>query len=283
MIDLHTHSTASDGACTPGLLVKEAASKGIWAFALTDHDTIDGVAEATAAATEHNIRLIPGVELEIDWGHGEFHLLGLGLFAPSQNFIDMLAEFSRVREERNLIIMDKMNRMFGLKATYEAICALAGDGSKSVGRPHFASYLIRHHKVKTAELAFDKYLGMGKPLFVKKAGIDFERACAAIKESGGIAVLAHPATLRMAISKIQEFFKSFKDRGLDGVEAYHPNATVHNCERYEAAALASGLLVTAGSDYHGDRRKDRKLGNSAGGIAIDDRFLPEVLREKIIN
>jgi predicted metal-dependent phosphoesterase TrpH len=279
MIDLHTHSTVSDGSLSPAELMQEAAKKQVHTIALTDHDTIDGIPEAreAAAALDRPIRLIPGVEVEIEWPHGEFHLLGLGLTAPSPSLTSLLAEFSAIRQNRNLAMLDKMNHLFGTKADYEDILAIAGEKRMSVGRPHFASYLIRNHKVKTQEIAFSRYLGVGQPLYVKKPGIDFERAQAAIHESGGIAVIAHPATLYVSAGKIAAVFEEYRDKGLDGVEAWHPNATVHACQRYEAIAVNLGLCVTAGSDYHGDRRKDRKLGQTAGGLNIDDRFLPAIL------
>ena len=279
MIDLHTHSAVSDGSLSPAELIYEAAEKQVHTIALTDHDTIAGIPEArkAAAALDRPIRLIPGVELEIEWPHGEFHLLGLGLTAPSPSLTNLLAEFSQIRQNRNLAMLDKMNHLFGTKAAYDDILAIAGEKRMSVGRPHFASYLIRNHKVKTLKLAFERYLGVGQPIYVKKPGIRFERAVAAIHESGGIAVIAHPATLYLSLSKIPAVFHELKDRGLDGVEAWHPNAPVRACKRYEAAAVSLGLCVTAGSDYHGDRRKDRKLGYTAGGLKIDDRFLPSLL------
>jgi predicted metal-dependent phosphoesterase TrpH len=279
MIDLHTHSSVSDGSLSPAELIREAAENQLHTIALTDHDTIAGIPEAreAAAALDRPIRLIPGVELEIEWPHGEFHLLGLGLTAPSPSLTSLLAEFSTIRQNRNLAMLDKMNRLFGTKAVYDDILTIAGEKRMSVGRPHFASYLIRNHKAKTFDIAFDRYLGVGKPLYVKKPGVDFERAQAAIHESGGIAVVAHPATLYLSFNKISAALQKLKGKGLDGVEAWHPNATVHACKRYEAIAVHLGLCVTAGSDYHGEWSKGRKLGRTADGLKIDDRFLPGIL------
>jgi predicted metal-dependent phosphoesterase TrpH len=279
MIDLHTHSTASDGTLTPAALVREAAGKRLSTIALTDHDTIDGIAEARKAADmlEGRIRLIPGVELEIEWERGEFHLLGLGLDAPSPSLLGLLDEFSRIRQNRNLTMLDRMNHLFGMNATYEDILA-ESKSAASVGRPHFASYLIRCRKVKTVELAFKRYLGVGMPLYVRKTGVDFERAAAAVHESGGIAVIAHPSTIYVSMGKLPDLFRDLKEKGLDGIEAWHPNARVHTCKRYEAMAVDIGLCITAGSDFHGQRRPDRKLGLTAGGLKIDDRFLPDALR-----
>jgi predicted metal-dependent phosphoesterase TrpH len=284
MIDLHTHSTASDGSLSPAELIREAANKRLQTVALTDHDTIRGIPEAqkAAAALQGRIRLIPGVELEIEWDRGEFHLLGLGLAAPGPTLLALLDEFSKIRQNRNRIMLDKMNRLFGMNAAYEDLLPPDGKPNASVGRPHFASYLIRHHKVKTPELAFERYLGVGKPLYVRKPGVDFERAAAAIHESGGIAVIAHPATIYVSMGKMPPLLAALKEKGLDGIEAWHPNAKIAACKRYETMATDIGLCITAGSDFHGEHRPDRKLGFTAGGLRIDDRFLPPALREEIL-
>jgi predicted metal-dependent phosphoesterase TrpH len=276
-IDLHTHSNASDGTLTPALLIKEAAAKDIRVLALTDHDTVDGIAQAQEAAAVQDVRLIPGVELEIEWERGEFHLLGLGLDTASRSLKELLSALSKIRRERNFAMLDKMNRLFGLSAGYDDICALAGERA-SVGRPHFASYLIRHHKVKNMEMAFTNYLGFGLPLYVRKPGVEFDKAVDVIHEAGGFAVIAHPATLCLSAAKTAGVLEQLAARGLDGVEAWHPNATVSGCQRYAEMAALLGLFITAGSDYHGERRKDRKLGITCGGRKIDDSFLPEPLR-----
>jgi predicted metal-dependent phosphoesterase TrpH len=263
--------------------MREAANKHLHTVALTDHDTIGGIPEAQEAAAALDVRLIPGVEIEIEWDRGEFHLLGLGLAVPSPSLLGLLDEFTQIRLNRNFLMLDKMNRLFGMNASYEDLLVSGRKPSASnisVGRPHFASYLLRHHKVKTMDLAFKRYLGVGMPLYVRKPGVDFARAAAAFHESGGIAVVAHPATLHVSMGKAPDLFRSLKEQGLDGIEAWHPNAKVQACKRYEAMAADIGLCVTAGSDFHGERRPDRKLGCTAGGLKIDDRFLPDALRKE---
>jgi predicted metal-dependent phosphoesterase TrpH len=279
MIDLHIHSTASDGSLAPAELIRLAVQKQLRTVAITDHDTIGGIPEAQRAVVSAGgcIRLIPGVELEIEWSRGEFHLLGLGLVSPSLSLIELLEEYSQIRQNRNRIMLDKMNALFGMHAVYEDLLPPDEKSNVSVGRPHFANYLIRHHKVKTPELAFKRYLGVGQPLYERKPGVAFTRAVAAIHESGGIAVVAHPATLYVSMGKTPALFRELQEQGLDGIEAWHPNANVPTCKRYEAMAADIGLYVTAGSDFHGSSRPDRKLGRTAGGLVIDDRFLPSVL------
>ena len=280
LIDLHTHSTASDGSLTPSLLMEEAAKRGLSAIALTDHDTVNGLEEAARAARERGIRFIPGIELEILWNQetgGEFHLLGLGITRPSRGFTAAVTELSRRREERNLEIVEKMNKA-GVTVSYDEVRALAGPKVRghSIGRPHFAALMVKRKIVKNRNQAFLRYLGRGKPFYMPKAGLEFERAAAAIKESGGIAVLAHPMSLYVAWGRLPNLIENLKERGLDGLEAWHPTAKVRDCKRLEELGKNLGLLVTAGSDFHGEARPDRKLGLTAGGKKIDESFLESI-------
>jgi predicted metal-dependent phosphoesterase TrpH len=286
MIDLHTHSTASDGSFGPEALIEEAAGKGLTALALTDHDTLDGLEEAGKAAARRGLNFIPGVELQINWKNaffggpnsnqqfmGEFHLLGLGIRRPSADFLKALEELRHLREKRNLKIVARMNGL-GIETSYDEILALSG--GKIVGRPHFGSLLISKNIVKNQKQAFARYLSPGKPLYAAKAGLEFEKAAALIKESGGIAVMAHPMSLYISWGRLPELMKNLKERGLDGIEAWHPTARYNSCARLEGLGRGLGLIITAGSDFHGETRPDRSLGISAGGKIIDESFLEAI-------
>ena len=273
MVDLHTHSTASDGSFTPSLLMEEAAKRKISAIALTDHDTINGLEDAARAAGELGIRFIPGIELEINWAEGEFHLLGLGIRQPSPDFKAAVGELARRREERNREIVEKMNKA-DIAVSYHEIQAL-GSGH-SIGRPHFAAFMVKQKIVKNREQAFLRYLARGRPFYMPKTGLDFERAVAVIRESGGIAVLAHPMSLYVAWGRLPALVENLKERGLDGLEAWHPSAKISACKRLEELGKNLSLFVTAGSDFHGEARPDRKLGITAGGKKIDDFFLEAI-------
>jgi predicted metal-dependent phosphoesterase TrpH len=284
MIDLHTNSTASDGTLSPSALIAEAARLGLSAIALTDHDTTGGLQEAAKAAGENGIRFIHGIELEIAWKtNGEFHLLGLGLGRLKDGFAAAIEELRRRRLERNLEIIDRMNKA-GIEVSYNEISALASDSdaagsdpaAHSIGRPHFAAYLAERKIVKNREQAFARYLGKGKPFYIPKVGLEFEPALTLIHESGGIAVLAHPMSLYTAWGKLPELIKSLKEKGLDGIEAWHPSAKVSSCKRLEDLGKKLGLFITAGSDFHGEARGDRKLGFTAGGRKISESFLEEI-------
>jgi predicted metal-dependent phosphoesterase TrpH len=276
MIDLHTHSIASDGSLSPGDLIEEAAKRGLKALALTDHDTIKGLEEAKMAAKAKGIGFIPGIELEILWGQkseGEFHLLGLGIQRLTPSFMEAVEELSRRRQRRNLEILDRMHEL-NVNVSYDEVQALSG--GHSVGRPHFAALLVNRRIVKNREQAFSRYLGRGKPFYAPKEGLEFERAVEAIKSTGGIAVLAHPMSLYVAWGRLPELVKNLKSQGLDGLEAWHPTAKVRSCRRLEELGKALGLYVTAGSDFHGEARPERKLGITAGGRKIEDSVLEAI-------
>jgi len=300
MIDLHTHSNISDGDLSPDKLVKEAVRQGLRAIALTDHDTINGLESAKKAAFSENIQFIPGIEINIDWNGGkgvpgvgpggEFHLLGLGINSPTQNFISKIEELIRRREERSRKILDKMHEL-SIEATWEELLDLAehgieensdDSGKHSLGRPHFAALLMKKKIVKNVNQAFTRYLGVGKPLYVPKEGLIFEEAVSLIRESGGIPVLAHPISLFVAWGRLPDMIKTLQKRGLMGIEAWHPTAKPGSCRRLEELGKSLGLYVTEGSDFHGHVRPDRKLGYSSRGRKIEDAVL-EAIPELVPN
>ena len=283
MIDLHTHSNASDGDYSPAQLVREAEKRGITAIALTDHDTLDGLESAKNEAQAAGIRFIPGIEISIRWNGegnasglgpgGEFHLLGLGIRSPSSAFLSAIDDLSRRREARNREILDRMHEL-SIEASWEELLALSG--GHSVGRPHFASLLVKRKIVRNREQAFARYLKMGKPLYVPKAGLAFAEAVALIRESGGIPVLAHPMSLYVAWGRLPDLVKVLKAGGLMGLEAWHPTAKAKSCHRLEELGKALGLYITEGSDFHGAIRPDRKLGCSNRGREISDTILAAI-------
>jgi len=286
MIDTHTHSNASDGSFTPALLIREAKKKGLCAIALTDHDTLDGLAEAENEATACGVRFIRGIEININWKRisdrenvtglgpgGEFHLLGLGIKTPSQNFLEAVAGLARRREERNREILGRMNEM-GMETSWDDVLAMSE--GRIIGRLHFAGLLVNKKIVKNREQAFTRYLQPGKPLYIPKSGLDFTEAVTLIRESGGIPVLAHPGSLYLAWGRLPGLVKVLKDRGLAGIEAWHPNAGTRFCRRLEELGRSLGLYITEGSDYHGNVRPGRELGFSNKGRKIETSILDAI-------
>ena len=286
LIDLHTHSTASDGNLSPTALVKEAAKRSISILALTDHDSIGGLIEASKAAIENGVNFIPGIEFEINWKEdfkGEFHLLGLGINRPTYEFNTAVEEMNLRREKRNLGIVEIMNNT-GIELSYDDVKAFSGSRlipGSSIGRPHFAALLAQRKIVKNIDQAFKRYLGKGKPFYIPRIGLEFDHAVEIIHKSGGIAVLAHPMSLYVSWGRLPEMIANLKERGLDGIEAWHPVSKLSACKRLSDLGKSLGLYISAGSDFHGDNIPDRKLGRTAGGKKISDSLLDESFREII--
>jgi predicted metal-dependent phosphoesterase TrpH len=296
VVDLHTHSNASDGDFSPAQLIREGKKRNITVLALTDHDTIGGLEEAQSEADAVGLRFIPGIEISINWKRGagvcglgpggEMHLLGLGIKNPSPAFTTGIAELSRRREERNLIILDNMNAL-GIEASWDDILAEALSSTNhasriSIGRPHFANFLVKKKIVRNRDQAFARYLKPGKPLYAPKAGLPFGQAVAIIRESGGIPVLAHPMSLYVAWGCLPDLVKVMKSQGLMGIEAWHPIAKAKDCRRLEEMGRSLGLYITEGSDFHGTTRLGRSLGISNKQRQISDAVLEAIpeLNEK---
>jgi len=295
VVDLHTHSNASDGDLSPAQLLREAKKRGVTVLALTDHDTLGGLKDAQNEADALGVRFIPGIEISINWKRGagapglgpggEMHLLGLGIKSPSPAFLAAISELSRRRDERNREILDNMNAL-GIEASWDDILAEArlvstnptgaSIGSLSIGRPHFASFLVKRKIVRNKDQAFARYLRPGKPLYVPKAGLPFEQSAALIRESGGIPVMAHPMSLYVAWGCLPDLVKVLKNQGLMGIEAWHPIAKVNACRRLEEMGRKLGLYITEGSDFHGATRLGRYLGVSNKGRTISEAVLEAI-------
>ncbi len=279
MIDLHTHSSASDGSLSPSSLIDYGASKGLKIMALTDHDTIAGLEEAKASSEKNNILFIPGIEINIEWPTGEFHLLGLDLKKPSSSLLDIIAFLRKSRKTRNEEIVEKMQSS-GINVSVEELKNMFS--TDSLGRPHIADYLVSKKIVKNRQHAFDKYLARHMPFYVPKVGANLDEAIIAIKDSGGIPVLAHPLSLYLSWGKIEPVLQDIFDRGVEGLEAWHPGVRVVEAKRLEEMAKRIGYFITAGSDFHGEHvRNDRKIGKTSGGLSIDERFWLQELKPQI--
>ena len=307
MVDFHTHSNVSDGDLTPAELINEAVRRGLSAIALTDHDTIEGFEGAREAIkTQKNgkkLHFIPGIEINISWKSknksirigpgGEFHLIGLGITSPTPGFIEATKRLSHSRNQRNREILNRMYELSiitDIEQAWSELLAIAGgkNGTErqksgySLGRPHFASFLIKHKFAKNQNQAFDRYLGVGRPLYVPKDGLLYEEAAVFIRQSGGIPILAHPFSLYLSWGRLSDFIKNLKDMGLAGIEAWHPIARAGSCFRLETLGHSLGLYITEGSDFHGSSHPERRLGYSSKGRKINDNLLeaiPELRQE----
>lgn len=279
MIDLHSHTSASDGTFEPAQLIQQAADKKISVIAVTDHDTTAGLQEASTEAKKIGITFVPGIELNISWPTGEFHLLGLGLKNESSELSYLIQKLQEDRLTRNERIIKKMQDD-GIDISIEKVKEMFPDAS--LGRPHIASYLVTNKICKTNQQAFDKFLGKGRKYHVERAGADLNSAIHAIKTSGGIPVIAHPLSLYLSYGKLPGVLKDIRNRGVEGLEAFHSCVRKTDALRLEEIAESLGMFITGGSDFHGDKnRKDIKLGYACNGEKIPDRLWFDELLPKI--
>jgi predicted metal-dependent phosphoesterase TrpH len=250
-IDLHTHSTASDGSRAPADVVQAARAAGLSAIALTDHDTIAGLNEATAAGERLGIRVVPGVELSAVEGGVETHVLGLHLSELSELEHPLVA-LREMRVTRALRIVERLNQL-GVRISIDDVQAQAAGGA--VGRPHVARALIAIGACGDFREAFDRYLGNGRAAFVPKDHLSMVDAIATIHRAGGLAVLAHPAQ-----GGTRERLSALAGLGLDGVEVLHPSHSWEDSQRLDSLASELDLVRSGGSDWHGTSDGSRVLG-----------------------
>lgn len=251
LVDLHVHSTASDGSRTPADVVHEAMRVGLAAIALTDHDTVAGISEATATAASLGVRVVPGVELSAVEGDAETHILGLHLSDTRdlEARLVVLREMRRTRAERIVLRLNEL----GVRITLPAVLDQAAGGA--IGRPHIARAMIAEGWAVDFRDAFDRYLGNGKPAFIAKDRLPVSEAIELIHSAGGIAVLAHPAS-----SGTRDRVEAFVALGIDGLEVRHPSHTPEDVARLSALVDHFGLVPSGGSDWHGSGDGPRTLG-----------------------
>ncbi|HXE53693.1 MAG TPA: PHP domain-containing protein [Tepidisphaeraceae bacterium] len=262
-VDLHCHSTASDGTFTPSDVVDLAVRNGLSALALTDHDTIGGVAEAAAAARNAGIDFLPGIEISCDVPKpATMHLLGYGVDPASPVLLDLTRRLIEGRNDRNPRIIRKLNEL-GVAITMQELEAEANGGV--IGRPHIAAILRRKGYVSSIKQAFDKYLAPGGAAYFDKERVSPEQAITLVKQSGGLPVLAHPSQLRTENdAQLERTVKDLVDLGLVGLEVIHSDHDAAQVEKYSKLADRYGLLKTGGSDFHGTNKKDISLGTAHG-------------------
>ncbi|MDB4907443.1 MAG: hypothetical protein JWO05_2227 [Gemmatimonadetes bacterium] len=250
-VDLHAHSTASDGSRPPAEVIRAAHAAGLQALALTDHDTVDGIPEAEAEGERLGVRVVRGVELSAVEGNVETHLLGLHLAEP-RLIAEQLESLKVMRIARAERIVVKLNDL-GVRVGMEAVLAQSGEGA--VGRPHVARAMVAEGWATDVRDAFDRYLGNGRPAYVGKDQLTLADAIATVHRAGGIAVLAHPGGggTRARIEQLAAI-------GLDGVEVLHPSHNAEDQARLRALTDHFGLVASGGSDWHGAAEGPRTIG-----------------------
>lgn len=251
-IDLHIHTTASDGLLTPLQVIEFAKETGLSAIAITDHDTINGYLAAKKKAEELDIELIPAVELSTSHRGEDFHLLGFLIDCENPEFLKKINSFQEERRVRGEKMVEKLNEL-GIDLSMETVERIAGESS--VGRPHLADALLKEEFVHTYDEAFARYLGYHAPAYVPKGFLTAKEGIDLIHLVRGVAVLAHPGT-----SRSHQAIYDFIQLGLDGIEAYHSKHDRETTQHYINSANKLGLIYTGGSDCHGRRAQKTLIG-----------------------
>lgn len=260
MIDLHTHSTASDGTLSPAELVLKAAEAGVKTLALTDHDCVAGIAEAQQAATRNGIRLIPGVELSVMWAKRTLHLVGLDIDVNNQALRDALDEVLKFRRWRAEEIARKLEE-YGVENALGGAQAVAK--TDLIGRSHFAHYLVEQGHARNIRQVFKRFLVRGKPGHVGGEWMELETGINLIHQSGGVAVLAHPARYNLSRTRLRGLLKELKALGADGIEVVSGSHSKDENQIMAQHALDFELPASQGSDYHGPEKPWVQLGKLA--------------------
>jgi len=257
LYDLHCHSTASDGILSPESLVSRAKAQGVTHLALTDHDTISGLDTASAVAKDEGITFIPGIELSTEWSGVGVHIVGLNVGTSSCVLTDAVEAQTQARHARAEEIARRLQKE-GFHGVLEGAKQYANGGA--IGRPHIARYLIEKNIVKDMGQAFKKYLGAGKIGDVKQTWLSLEAVVAAIAESGGVAVLAHPLKYKMTLSKLRLLVSSFKAVGGLAIEVVSGKQTLNQTQSMASLAKRFELAASCGSDFHSPENGWQELG-----------------------
>jgi predicted metal-dependent phosphoesterase TrpH len=279
VIDLHTHSVLSDGTDPPERIPELAAAAGCSAVALTDHDSLDGIGAARAAAAAAGVTLVPGCEISckasgLAGEEGSAHVLVYFVEDGPNRLTDELVELRRERFVRNRRLAERLAEL-GVPVDYEAVVARAG-AEESVGRPHFAQELVARGHVADIDDAFGRLLANGRPAYVPKARLTPADVAGLARDSGGVAVLAHPLSLGLAPHKLERRVRELADAGLAGIEAIYARYTPEQRSLLRRMAAAADLVATGGSDYHGTFKPGLAVGTGQGDLDVPDDVLEQL-------
>lgn len=272
-VDLHVHTTASDGSDSPREVVYKAKKLGLKAIAITDHDTFGGIDEALRAAGDIGMDVLSGIELSTEYEDKEVHILGYLMNIKDESLVSHLEFFRESRVERIKKIVHKLQEL-NFPLSMKEVLAQAGDGT--IGRPHVARVLVQKGVVNSIGEAFDEYIGQGGAAFVPRTKYTPFKAVDLIRRAGGVAVLAHPG-----LANLDDYIPGLIEKGLQGIEVYHPQHDQADVEHYLNVAKRWDLLVTGGSDYHGrDARGHETLGTATVPYHVVEKMYRLARRKK---
>lgn len=274
-IDLHTHSTFSDGTFTPLQLVKYAEEKGLKAFALTDHDTTEGVKEAKSIET--NVEVISGVEISTRYDKKEIHIVGLYVNENDADLNKQLKYYREKRVTRNFEILEKLNSL-GVNITIDDVKeSCTGD---VISRAHIAKALVSKGFVGSYTEAFDRYLGDNKCAYVPRETLNYEESMELITKAGGVPVLAHPLLYKMSDTNLENMMVKLRQKGLKVVEVYYSTHSNSDTQHIMAMANRVGLIYSGGSDFHGATKPKIDMGTGMGKLAVPYEILEKIRGER---
>ena len=273
LIDLHVHTTASDGTCTPSEVVRLASEAGLSAIAITDHDTVQGYPEAAKAGLQYGIEVIPGIEISTRY-RGAVHILGYYINPASEALSEALNWIVQNRDNRNRKVCELM-QADGLPVYYEEMKARFGD---VVGRPHFASVLVELGLAKNVQDAFARFVEKGQKYYLPRTFLPIEHSVEIIAEAGGLPVLAHPFQYRLNEISLRELIEHCMEHGLVGMECYYTGYTAGQSAYLSRLAEEYGLLRTGGCDFHGQNKPNIQLGRGYGSLAVPYKLLQALKR-----
>lgn len=278
-IDLHVHSNASDGSFTPSEVVHLAHKAGLHHFALTDHDTVDGVAEAIQASEAYpTLTVIPGIELSCYYDNREIHIVGLYVNYKDSLFLQELKNLKDMREKRNQDMVQKFVDA-GISLTMDEL--KHGNPKSVITRAHFARVLVERGLCQSKNEAFDKYLGIGCPFYLPKPKVTPEQVLKIIQNAGGTAILAHPYSYKFSKSELKALLdRHLIDLGLSGMECYYSTYDQGQIQELRSIAYERNLLVSGGSDFHGVVKPDISIGIGRGNLNIPEKLLDQIVAHR---
>ncbi len=275
-VDLHCHSTHSDGTLAPAELIRLAAELGLAAVALTDHDTVAGLPDFLAAPAPAPLKRLGGVELSCEDEGRRIHVVGLGIRSEDGELEAMLGQVREWRRRRNREMAARLVEL-GLLEDSPDLARLI-EQVEVLGRPHLAATLVAGGKCRTMREAFSRFLGRGRPAYVPRQVSPLDEALRVVRGAGGVTIWAHPLTMgSLTVAKFQRLAGDYAGRGLDGVEAYYSEFNLHQTRTVERVAAEAGLLLSGGSDFHGEHIPDIALGTGRGTLRVPATVLPPLL------
>lgn len=272
-VDLHTHSTYSDGTFIPKELIAYAKEKGLSAIALTDHDTVSGVSEAIGYGAEYGIEVIPGIEVSTEYEDTEIHIVGLFVDVNNKELLSALDNFRLGRQNRNKEMVDKLNAI-GVNINYNDVLANAGGGV--ITRAHIAQEIIKKGYALSNNEVFDRYIGKNKPAYVKRKVMTWQDTISLIVKSGGIAVLAHPLLYKLSDKRLEMIVSQLSANGLGAIEAYYSTHSPRDVKYIKELALKNRLKLSGGSDFHGTNKPKLDLATGYGNLQVPYDIIEEL-------